>query len=232
MSGTGSDGLDLANSVASVAPTASWPEPVNSHCKASFADLTGDITASLSVSGRVGLERKARLIMILQILADAGQIEFDVDALRGKLAGGPDAGGEQQHRRIDRAAGQDQFAPRADALDLAVALDLDADGAAALEQDAAHMGPGHQFEIAPAKVRLEIADRGRTAPAIVDVERREADAVDALAVEIRIALVLQPLAGLDKGLGDRRRPLDVARPSSGRRCRATHWRRRRSAPSA
>ena len=50
MSGTGSVGLDLANSVASVAPTASWPVPVNSHCSAILADLSGFITASLSVS--------------------------------------------------------------------------------------------------------------------------------------------------------------------------------------
>ena len=49
-SGTGSVGLDLASSVASVAPTASWPVPVNSHCSAILADLSGFITASLSVS--------------------------------------------------------------------------------------------------------------------------------------------------------------------------------------
>src|SRR5262244_558103 len=33
-SGTGSDGFDLANSVASVAPTASWPEDDVSHSNA------------------------------------------------------------------------------------------------------------------------------------------------------------------------------------------------------
>jgi hypothetical protein len=50
ISGTGSVGLDFANSVASVAPTASWPDPANSHCSAILADLTGFVTASLSVS--------------------------------------------------------------------------------------------------------------------------------------------------------------------------------------
>ena len=126
-----------------------------------------------------------------------------------QFGGRADAGSEQQHRRIDRAAGNDQLAPRADALDLAVALDLDADGAVAVEQDAADTGFRHQLEIFPAQVRLEVADRRRAAPAIVDVERREADAVDALAVEIGVARVLQPLAGLDECLCRRRGAFDV-----------------------
>src|SRR5436190_15623308 len=49
-SGTGSDGLDLQNIVASVAPTASWPEALNHHCSASFADLNGLMIASFNVS--------------------------------------------------------------------------------------------------------------------------------------------------------------------------------------
>ena len=126
-----------------------------------------------------------------------------------QLGGRADAGGEQQHRRIDRAARNDQFAPRADAPDLAVTLDLDADGAVAVEQDTADLGFRHQLEIFSAQVRLEISDRRRAAPAIVDVERREADAVDALAVEIGVALVLQALAGLHKGPCRRRGALDV-----------------------
>src|SRR3954463_13465868 len=50
MSGTGSEGDDLANSVASVAPTASCPDPCSSQSSASLIDLTGLITASFSVS--------------------------------------------------------------------------------------------------------------------------------------------------------------------------------------
>src|SRR5450631_557937 len=153
--------------------------------------------------------------MILQILADAGEIEFDVDTLSSKFGGGTDAGSKQQDRRVDRTAGQDQFTPRADALDdPPVAFDLDTDGAAAFEQKPAHMGFGHQFEITPVEVRLEIASGGRTAPAIVDVERRETDTVDALAVESRVALILQPLAGFDECLRNRAWPLAL---------RDRHW---------
>ena len=88
----------------------------------------------------MGPERKTRLIMILQVFADAGQIQLHLDAVLRQLAGGADAGGQQQHRRVDGAAGQDQLAPRADALDFSVALDLDANRAAALEQDFSDMG--------------------------------------------------------------------------------------------
>src|SRR5947209_361400 len=49
-SGIGSCGDDLQNSVASVAPTASWPAPLNHQSRASLADLSGLITASFSVS--------------------------------------------------------------------------------------------------------------------------------------------------------------------------------------
>src|SRR4051812_45297473 len=147
--------------------------------------------------------------MVLQILADAWKIAFYVDAKSGQFGGRADAGGEQQHRRIDRAARDDQLAPRADVLDLAVTLDLDADGAVAVEQDAADPGFRHQLEIFPAQVRLEIPDRRRATPAIVNVERREADAVNALAVEIRVALILQALAGLHECPRRRRRAFDV-----------------------
>src|SRR6478752_7280795 len=50
MSGTGTEGSDLANSVASVAPTESGPDPLSSHSRASLADLAGLITASFNVS--------------------------------------------------------------------------------------------------------------------------------------------------------------------------------------
>src|SRR5215470_868509 len=47
-SGTGSDGLDLANSVASVAPTASWPEDEVSHSSAIRACCRGEVRISFS----------------------------------------------------------------------------------------------------------------------------------------------------------------------------------------
>src|SRR6476619_3390242 len=50
-SGTGSCGLDLANSVASVAPTASWPEDDVSHSNAMRTCCLGEVRISFSVPG-------------------------------------------------------------------------------------------------------------------------------------------------------------------------------------
>src|SRR5262247_4731170 len=50
-SGVGSLGCDLANSVASVAPTASWPEQEVSHSKAIRACCRGEVKISFSVPG-------------------------------------------------------------------------------------------------------------------------------------------------------------------------------------
>src|SRR3954471_16426645 len=58
-SATGSCGDDLQNSVASVAPTASWPDPLNHQSSASLVDLSGLITASFSVSLAWVLNTKA-----------------------------------------------------------------------------------------------------------------------------------------------------------------------------
>ena len=79
------------------------------------------------------------------------------------------------------------------------------------------MSFGHQFEIAPVEVWLEIANGSRTAPAIVDVEGRETDAIDALAIEIRVALVLQPMQASTNAFATVDGRL-MLRLSSGRRC--------------
>src|SRR5262245_15738732 len=50
-SGAGSDGLDLANSVASVAPTASWPDDDVSQSNAMRACCRGEVRISFNVPG-------------------------------------------------------------------------------------------------------------------------------------------------------------------------------------
>ena len=50
-SGTGSEGLDLANSVASVAPTASWPEDDVSQSNAMRTCWRGEVRISFRVPG-------------------------------------------------------------------------------------------------------------------------------------------------------------------------------------
>src|SRR5204863_7713471 len=54
----------------------------------------------------------AYLVTVLQVLADAGQLHADADAVSLELAARTDAGKLQQLRRVERAGTQDHFAPR------------------------------------------------------------------------------------------------------------------------
>lgn len=51
-----------------------------------------------------------------QVLARRGQVLDDRDAEAGELCGGADAGPQEQLRRADRAAAEDDLAPRAHAV--------------------------------------------------------------------------------------------------------------------
>ena len=109
--------------------------------------------------------------MVLQVLADAGQVVHDVDAERRELRGVADAGELQQLRRVDRAAAEDHLA-RADRL----AADLDADGARALEHDAVDERAAAHLEVRALHHRMQVRARRAQPAAAVDraVELREA----------------------------------------------------------
>ena len=59
-----------------------------------------------------GLVNRPRLKMILQVLADAGQIVNHFDAMRGKLAASTNAGQHHDMRRSQRPGGQHHFTAR------------------------------------------------------------------------------------------------------------------------
>ena len=73
--------------------------------------------------------------MVLQVLADR-QVLADGDPERRELVGRADPREHQQHRRLVRAGGEDHLALGAHRLDDAVADELDADRAVAVEDDA------------------------------------------------------------------------------------------------
>ena len=66
-----------------------------------------------------------------------------------------DAGEQQQLRRVDRAGGEDDFAPNARLVGLAVPAVADSAGSLALEQDALGEGTGLQRQVRLAPRRLE-----------------------------------------------------------------------------
>ena len=81
----------------------------------------------------VGLVVELRHAVVLEVLADR-QVLAHLDPEEREVVGRTDAREHQQHGRLERARGQDHLTLGSDLLDLAVAVDLDPDGAGALEQ--------------------------------------------------------------------------------------------------
>ncbi len=114
--------------------------------------------------------------VVLQVRADAGNVRHRRDAELLQRVGVADAGQHQDLRRIDRAAGDDDFAARAHPDEPAVVQVLDADGARALEQDAGDQAPRLDAQIRARPGRSQVGHRGAPAAAPVGrhVHRTEA----------------------------------------------------------
>ncbi len=124
--------------------------------------------------------------MVLQVSPDRRTVMHHLDAAGAQHVGGPDARQLQQLRRIDRAAGEDDFAARARLVPVPALLVGDADGALALEQDAGRQRVGLDAQVRPALRRPQIGARRRHAQAAMRGDLVDADAFDGLAVEIGI----------------------------------------------
>src|SRR5437879_11825022 len=129
--------------------------------------------------------------MVLQAAPDTGQVLHHRDAERGQLVLRADPRQQQELRRVDRAAAQDDLARGAGGIDAALAAEADADGAAALEQDLFGERLGDDLPVAALHRRAQIADRGRAAPAVARRRLVIADAVLAGAVEIVVARITE-----------------------------------------
>ena len=129
----------------------------------------------------------ARLIVILHALPDTGQVMRDRDAEIGQMLLRPDAGQQQQLRRVDRAAAQDDLARGAHGAKFAVLAERHAGGAAAVQRDALGQCIGDDAQIGPLHRRTQIADRGGATPAVARGELVVADAFLDRAVEVVIA---------------------------------------------
>src|SRR5439155_18949963 len=134
------------------------------------------------------------LQVVLQVLAHAGQVGDHVDAERGQVRGGADAGQLEQLRGVDRPAGQDELAGPAP-LGLALVPELDADGAGPVEDDFGNEGPGGDGEVRPAHHRIEVGPRGGQPPSAVDVPVERGEALLPVAVHVVGELVAGLLHG-------------------------------------
>ena len=86
--------------------------------------------------------------MVLQVLADPGQLVPHGHPGGGERRAGADAGELENLRRADGAGGQDHLAPGRDRGDTASALAADAGGAPPVQLDAVHEGARDDAEIA------------------------------------------------------------------------------------
>src|SRR5580693_6156369 len=87
----------------------------------------------------------------------------DGDAQPGQLLLRPNPGKNQQLRRVDRAAAQNDLARGAGGTETAFAAKCYAKSMAAFEQNLLGQGPGDDVEIGALPCRAEIADRSRAA---------------------------------------------------------------------
>src|SRR6185436_10982246 len=145
----------------------------------------------------------ADLEMVLQALANAGQVVRDRDAVPPQQRGGADARELQQLRRVDRAAGEDHLVARA-RYALAAALEIgDARRPSAVEHDARRERARRHREIGAPARRAEVFARRRGAQTVADGELEITDAVLALAVAIVVARQPGGDRRVDEGLAER-----------------------------
>ena len=114
--------------------------------------------------------------MILQISADFGRVGNDGNAVPAQEIGRADTGELQDLRRLQRAAGQDDFAISRGAIDLPFADPLDAGGCAAGEGDPADLRMRDDGEVRPVRDRMKEGGGGARAPMFPDAELIGSDA--------------------------------------------------------
>ena len=143
----------------------------------------------------------ADLHVILQVVADAGRVEHDVDAVALQQLRRPDAGELQQLRRIIGAARNQDFLARPRGAQRPVLPVFDAGGATALEQDALRQRGGLDLQIACVPWPDADTPRRAGAPAVARRGLKPAGAFLRRAVEVGIV----GDAGLDRRLDEGRR---------------------------
>ena len=165
---------------------------------AGLGDVGGQRAAALRLQQRDVLLRLGRLErrrvvgeqddpgvqVILEVAADRGLVEPHVDAERGQLVGGADAGEHQQLRRLVGAGGEDDLAGGLQRGRRAVDDRLDAGRAGAVEQHAGDERHRDQRQVRALEHGVEVGDRGRAAHAVALRHLVAPDAVLLAGVEV------------------------------------------------
>ena len=127
------------------------------------------------------------LEVVLQVLADAGQVVDDVDPETAERPRVADAGELEHLRRVDRTAAQDDLGA-ARPLDLAAPVAvLDADRARALEEQSRDVRPTLDRQVRPPHHRVQVGARGAQPTAAADVAVEGRETLLAVAVDVDVS---------------------------------------------
>ena len=146
--------------------------------------LVPAILAVVADGRRLG--REVDVHVVLEVLADSRQVVDDRDPERSQLVGGPDPGQQQQARRVDRPARDDDLAARVDPRlgRLVLGEVLDADRPTVLDDQLGGLGVRRDDQVLALARRPEVRGR-RALPADVSLgDVVEADAGLLGAVEV------------------------------------------------
>ncbi|MEH3076731.1 MAG: hypothetical protein PGN11_08605 [Quadrisphaera sp.] len=124
------------------------------------------------------------LQVVLEVLADAGQVDGAADAEGGEVGGVTDARELQQLGRAERPAAQDHLTGVDAALELAAAQVVHAHRAGALHADAGHRGQRVHGEVLAVHHRVQVGAGGAEALAVAHVPVEGREALLAVAVDV------------------------------------------------
>ena len=139
--------------------------------------------------------------MVLQVLADAGAVGDDRDAVFRQMRGGSDTRQHQQLGRVEGGGGEDHLAFRPDGFDAAAARDFHADRAPLLDHDAAGEG-ADQIAIRSFQSRFQVGVRRRPTPAFPHGHVERSKAFLLLTVVVAGDRIARLAPGLDEGAGE------------------------------
>jgi hypothetical protein len=140
------------------------------------------------------------LHVVLQIVADAGRLEHDLDAVLLQKIRGSHARELQQLRRVIRSAGDQDFLARPRRAHTALLLVFDRLGAPPFEQDALRQRRGLDVQIAARFRRTQIGERRAGAAAATCCGLEKSRTFLGRTVEIGIGRNAGFGGGDDKGL--------------------------------
>jgi hypothetical protein len=138
--------------------------------------------------------------VVLQALADAGQVGDDPDRERLEAVGVADPRQHQKLRRVHRAGGDHHLAPDLEDRGRAVPDGVDADRPRSGELDPGHARAGQDGEIGAWTARVQVGPRGVPANAAVNVALGDVDALLPEGIVVLDPDVASLHAGLEEGL--------------------------------